>query len=88
MAKTFTPDFLLQYSYGELNESESQEVEALCDQDPYLRNELVMINESKELLNQVEVRPTDRTLNNILSFSKAFHVSSLSNGGHAEMVLN
>lgn len=88
MAKTFTPDFLLQYSYGELTESERLEVEALCNQDPYLRDELVMINESKELLNEVEVRPSDRTLNNILSFSKAYHVSNLSNGAQAEMVLN
>ncbi|MCE2496706.1 MAG: hypothetical protein J4F31_09060 [Flavobacteriales bacterium] len=88
MAKTFTPDFLLQYSYGELSENDRREAETLCEQDPYLRDELVMINESKELLNEVEVRPSDRTIQNILSFSKAYHVSKLSDGSQAEMVLN
>lgn len=88
MAKTFTPDFLLQYSYGELNERERREVEALCDQDPYFKDELELIDECKSLLDKVEVRPSDNTIQNILSFSKAYHVSELSNGELAEMVLN
>ena len=88
MAKTFTPDFLLQYSYGELNERDRKEVEALCIQDPYLRDELEMINESKALLNEIELRPKERTVQNILSFSKAYHVDKLTGGRQAEMILN
>lgn len=88
MAKTFTPDFLLKYTYGELNEKESQEVEALCSHDFYLRDELALINESKSMLDEVEIRPSDKTLNYILSFSKAYHVSDLENGNQLEMILN
>ena len=88
MAKTSTPDFLLQYSYGELSESARRKVEALCEQDPYLRDELEMINESKEVLDRVEVRPKNQTVQNILSFSKAYCATTLSNGQTSEMVLN
>jgi len=88
MAKTFTPDFLLQYTYGELNEKESQEVEALCNHDLYLRDELELINESKSMLDKVELKPSDKTINYILSFSKAYHVSELENGKKLDMILN
>lgn len=88
MAKTFTPDFLLQYTYGELNEKESQEVEALCNHDLYLRDELELINESKSMLDKVELKPSDKTINYILSFSKAYHVSELENGEKLDMILN
>jgi len=88
MAKTFTPDFLLQYTYGELSEKESLEVEALCNHDLYLRDELALINESKSMLDEVELKPSDKTLNYILSFSKAYHVSELESGDQVEMILN
>ncbi len=88
MAKTFTPDFFLQYSSEEHSESDRRKVDVSYDQNPCLPDELALIHEGREFLNEMEVRPSNRTIENILWFSKAYHVTDLSNGQQAGMILN
>jgi hypothetical protein len=74
MTKTFTHDDLIRYIYRETSEEEDKEVEnaLLCDAKlAELFKELNLIAISLD--NMFEEDPSDRSVENILQYSKSMH---------------
>jgi hypothetical protein len=72
MTKTFTQNDVIRYFYNEVTTQEKQDIENALLWDNALADyyqELVQMNRS---LNKIKKQPSDRTIENILNFSKSF----------------
>ena len=72
MTKTFTQNDVIRYFYNEVTTQEKQDIENVLIWDNALAEyyqELVQMNRS---LNKIKKQPSDRTIENILNFSKSF----------------
>lgn len=72
MTKTFTQNDVIRYFYNEVTTQEKQDIENALIWDNALADyyqELVQMNRS---LNKIKKQPSDRTIENILNFSKSF----------------
>ncbi|MDN5204404.1 hypothetical protein QQ008_23630 [Fulvivirgaceae bacterium BMA10] len=79
MIKTFTQNDLIRYYYNEMSEEEKTEIENALVIDPNLMEEYREISTTARLINEVEVSPSERTISNILSYSKKINVNSVCN---------
>lgn len=74
MIKTFTRDELIRYIYGESTKSETDEIvsSVLCDNE--VNAEFDAITDVKQELDRVKEEPSNRSINNILSYSRRFEM--------------
>lgn len=70
MTKTFTHDDVLRYLYEETNSEENSLIEESLLADPDLLLFYVDMADLKLGLSQVELSPSDRTVNAILAYSR------------------
>ncbi len=74
MIKTFTRDELIRYIYGESTKSETEEIvsSVLCDNE--VNAEFDALTNLKQRLDRVKEEPANRSINNILSYSRLFEM--------------
>lgn len=77
MIKTFTQDDVVRYIYGETSEEENAEMlnSFLFDDD--LAKTYANLSEIVSGLSDAEKSPSDKTVDNILSYSKSYHLHSV-----------
>lgn len=71
MIKTFTQTDAIRYVYGELTANENHLFERAMLVDATLRNEVKELRKLKNDLNKVEMKPSQKAIDNILSYSKS-----------------
>ena len=76
MTKTFTRNDLIRYIYQETTEREKQEIEQELLLDNKLFEEYKNLAEVSMELDRVELRPSEKTINKILNFSKTINLHS------------
>lgn len=78
MTKTFTKNDLVRFVYKELSEEEQNQIKNSAIQDPELEDSLKELEETKENLNKVMASPSQRSVDNILAFSRDFEATRVS----------
>ena len=72
MTKTFTQDDLIRYIYDEMSEDESSELRKALIVDSGLQEQLKELAAVKNHLDHSLKQPSNRAVQNILNYSKAF----------------
>ena len=70
MTKTFTQNELLQYVYNELDHNTRALLEATLIFDQQLAEECAELLMAKASLEQIEISPSEKTVNAILNYSR------------------
>jgi len=74
MTQTFTPNDIVRYLYQELPDKDQQSVRSVLSTE----EELAILHRemlaAKELLEQVSMEPSDKTVNQIIAFSHNYQV--------------
>ncbi|MFN7118121.1 MAG: hypothetical protein ACK4TA_15080 [Saprospiraceae bacterium] len=70
MKQTFTSDHLLRYIYRETTTCETLAIEAALREDDQLWNKYERLHESYRQLPKATFRPSSKTIQNILAYSK------------------
>lgn len=78
MIKTFTKNDLVRFVYKELSEEEQNQIKNSAIQDPEVEDSLKELEETKENLNKVMASPSQRSIDNILTFSRDFEATGVS----------
>ncbi len=76
MIKTFTQDDVVRYVYQETSELETKEIRKALLCDAKLEEMYKDILSMKAQLDKARKMPSDRTVNNILNYSKSLKLSS------------
>ncbi|MEM9859795.1 MAG: hypothetical protein AAF843_20755 [Bacteroidota bacterium] len=76
MIKTFTQDDVVRYVYQETSELETKEIRKALLCDAKLEEMYKDILSMKAELDKARKMPSDRTVNNILNYSKSLKLSS------------
>lgn len=76
MTKTFTQIDAIRYVYGEFNRTEEKEFEKTLMQDEALRNEVNELLYLQEKLDKATLTPSQKVIDNILSYAKSFNLHS------------
>lgn len=76
MIKTFTQTDAVRYVYGELNKAENSEFENAMMLDASLKNEVRELTQLQSDLDRVELKPSQKVIDNILSYAKSFNLHS------------
>ena len=71
MVKTFTSKDVLRYFYGEISKNEKNEIEEAIAFDADLQDIYVELENNQALL-KVTIKPNNRSIDNILNYSKSF----------------
>ncbi|MBR9997397.1 MAG: hypothetical protein KFF73_00430 [Cyclobacteriaceae bacterium] len=77
MTKTFTQNDLIRYIYQENNEQEEKDIEEALLMDNDLFEAYREIAEITEVLNRIDLCPSDQTINKILNYSKSINLHSV-----------
>ncbi len=72
MIKTFTQDDLVRYIYQETTAEESIEIETALIFDEDLSERYNELSKTVNLLEQVQVKPSESSIDRILSYSKSY----------------
>ncbi|NMM47074.1 hypothetical protein [Marinigracilibium pacificum] len=72
MIKTFTPDDVIKYVYKECNQEEQKDIEEAMLSDEKLKETYQYIINLKDDLDKAEMSPSNKTINNILEYSKNY----------------
>ena len=74
MTKTFTPDDLIRYIYGETDKQETEKIESdiLCNNSSM--EEFSQLIEIKQSLDKMRITPSETVISNILDYSKSFEM--------------
>lgn len=78
MTKTFTKNDLVRYVYKELNEEEQNQIKNSAIQDPELEDSIKELEATRDSLNNVMASPSQRSVDNILSFSRDYEATGVS----------
>lgn len=73
MIKTFTHDDILRYNYDETSDEEGSDIRRAILLDDELHELHLQTSFTKELLDEVDFSPSDKTIDNILNYSKAYN---------------
>lgn len=76
MTKIFTEDDLIRFIYDDLNPNEKLEIHAALIVDPDLRYELEKLKQILGGLDAIQMSPSQKSVDNILKFSKGFQSKS------------
>ena len=77
MIKTFTQDDLVRYIYQETTAEESIEIETALIFDETLSDSYNELSKTVGLLKQAQVKPSDSSIDRILSYSKSYDLHAL-----------
>ncbi|MCE7994132.1 MAG: hypothetical protein HEP71_19245 [Roseivirga sp.] len=77
MIKTFTQDDLVRYIYQETTPEESIEIETALIFDEQLSETYNKLSATVESLKAVNLRPSDTTVDKILSYSRSYDLHAL-----------
>lgn len=77
MITTFTENDLVRFLYGELNETEKEELEQALITDIDLQSKLKDLQSVMKDLDQVNFSPSQSSLDKIMEFSKGFKPESV-----------
>lgn len=72
MIKTFTQDDLVRYIYQETTAEESIEIKTALIFDEELSDQLNELMKTVDLLKQVQVKPSESSIDKILSYSRSY----------------
>lgn len=78
MTKTITHDDVLRYIYKETSEEENLAIEKQLLVDASLMEYIKQIQSSISKINQLELEPSKKVVQDILSFSSSFRCESIS----------
>jgi hypothetical protein len=67
---TFTQEDLVRYLYGETSPYKSELIRQALESDYSLREQLEQLEQSKKLLDQVDVQPRKELLDKIFAYAK------------------
>lgn len=82
MNKTITPEELLSYAYGDLTDkSQEKSVGELIRSDNILYEEYLRLLETKQMIDENIVSPSDLVISRIISFSKSLADIDISEPG-------
>jgi hypothetical protein len=89
MQKTFTPEDVIRFAYGEMEISEAMAFRSEIEDCRETAKELRSINEVRDLLDVSSGHPRKATIQAILNYSRALQIEPTSiEGLSAEMVMN
>lgn len=74
MTKTFTHDDLIRYVYNETSEDENHEINEAIANDTVLMEQFHELQKLKAQMDGSFKTPSEKTINNILEYSKAFNL--------------
>ena len=77
MIKTFTQDDLVRYIYKETTEEESIEIEMALLFDEALAENYNSLLKTVDLLTEVKVKPSNGTIDKILSYSHSYDLHAM-----------
>lgn len=77
MIKTFTQDDLIRYIYQETTPEESIEIETALIFDEQLSEAYNSLNGTVESLKAVKLKPSEDTIDKILSYSRSYDLHAL-----------
>lgn len=77
MIKTFTQDDLVRYIYQETTPEESIEIETALIFDEQLSETYNRLSTTVESLKAVNLKPSDNTVDKILSYSRSYDLHAL-----------
>lgn len=73
MTKTFTPNDLVKYLYQELPDKDRQWISGIVSTNDEFNKLHQEMSQSKELLDQVTLEPSEATIERILAFSRQYN---------------
>lgn len=74
MTKTFTENDLVRFLYGELNTAETSALTHALITSPTLQEELNNLRDVMDELKKVKYKPSKKSVDQILEFSKGYEV--------------
>ncbi|RED98948.1 anti-sigma factor [Marinoscillum furvescens] len=77
MTKTFTKNDLVRFLYDELTNDEKRALAQALLTDNELQNELDLLRSTMTELSKVSYKPSQRSVDKILEFSKGYHKQSV-----------
>ena len=77
MTTTFTQNDVIQFLYNEVSESEKQEIASQLLINDEMANEYYELEVLKAAIDKSVKEPSQKTLDNILNFSKSFSLQSV-----------
>lgn len=77
MIKTFTQDDLVRYIYQETTTEESIEIETALIFDSALAESYDSLSKTVNLLKEVNIKPSESSIDKILSYSKSYDLHAL-----------
>ena len=77
MTKTFTQDDLIRFYYNDTSDLQTKEIKDTLLIDIQLADEYKKLASLLTHLDEVEEKPSDRTVQNILSYSKSINLHSI-----------
>ena len=78
MTKTFTKNDLVRFVYKELSEEEHNQIKNSAIQDPELEDSIKELEVTRDSLNNVMASPSQRSIDNILAFSRDYEATGVS----------
>jgi hypothetical protein len=79
MIKTFTHDDVIRLAYQETDEEETSEIQTALLCEPELMDFYKRIVRSQSMLDEIQIEPSERSVNNILNYAKAVSWHSVNN---------
>ena len=77
MIKTFTPNDVIRYLYNETSEEENKAIAQALIIDAELLEIYMQLKQSAEKLDEIEKKPSENVINNILNYSKSKDLDSV-----------
>lgn len=79
MTKTFTPDDLLRYIYEDTSGEEKKEIENALQNDSRLQLELDQLRSDIELLDELQLAPSEKCISHSKDYARAMNMAALCN---------
>lgn len=89
MQKTFTPEDLIRFAYGEMEKAEACVFQAELSECEVTAAQLQSVNEVRELLEISSGQPRHTTIQSLLNYSRSLQIHTTQYAGvTAEIVMN
>jgi hypothetical protein len=77
MIQTFTHNDLIRYAYNETTDEENQQIEEALTQEPEMLSYYLNVIDLQVSLSGAKLEPSDRSVQNILSYSANHPISQM-----------
>lgn len=88
MHRSFTINDLILFAYSEPDLTNAEKYRKVIRENKFLSTEYSAILKIKQYFTSNKVGPSESTINNILSYSKALSVNHTKNAGNFSLLLN